>query len=737
MAQNEQYWIDRANRRMDGYQISAIKKARIINRSYNQTCSYVQSEIAKILRHIGDEDSLAYEYRMRRLNVLLANTRKMMQELYGITLNDTTDFLRSIIPEAYYHTIFDVAQGAGEQPVFSAVNTRLIDKIVNDQWSGKNYSQRIWWNTSKLSEDVQQLLTTAAMSGESIYKTSRRLSERFGESMNNSVRLIRTETTYACNQAEMASYKSLDIDRYKFVATLDTRTSTICQKLDGKVFETKDAQAGKNLPSMHPNCRSTTIPCFEDGMPELRAARDKDGNRIKVPADMTYPEWYEKYIKPSEGGNGSQKPQKPLDSKPAEINIPAPDNGQPEYTDTPIPKNVHNSSVTDKVTAEKASAVELWETENYKNSTEKGLLILPDGTTKDFGGIEHHVTGKEEDIKLMDGATFTHNHPTDNTFSQNDIVTGLVKGNLKEMRAATSTGDVHILVNNGATEQQRKKFNVDYQQRRMKAANVADAKIRRGEKINKDEYVKSRLETFMSEHAEEYNLSYTKSRIDAEEGIHNIKGKKNKFEPSVNMDCISGSKPITEQLQKELSSEYDKFTETFGKLDNVRVVTAVPYKKDGVWGSYNDNSNELFLFGIGGENGKNVMSKTAKDMYKEGKWSTNSTYHAFRHELGHAWQNKISQSDTLFKQKIEKISQKRDELNAKINLELNEMIEQNLTDDAENAIIKLRKKYLSDYGLDPDNDIDEFISECIAEYSNGSPRETSRTIINILTAKEL
>ena len=112
-----------------------------------------------------------------------------------------------------------------------------------------------------------------------------------------------------------ASYKSLDIDRYKFVATLDTRTSTICQKLDGKVFETKGAQAGKNLPSMHPNCRSTTIPNFEDGMPEIRVARDKDGNRIKVPADMTYPEWYEKYIKPSEGGNGSQKSSAPSKGK--------------------------------------------------------------------------------------------------------------------------------------------------------------------------------------------------------------------------------------------------------------------------------------------------------------------------------------------------------------------------------------------------------------------------------------
>lgn len=506
MTRNEQYWIDRANRRMDGYQISAIKKAKIINRAYNKTCTYVQSEIAKILRHIGDDDSLAYEYRMKRLNALLARTQKKMQELYGVTLNDTTDFLRNIIPEAYYHTIFDIAQGIGEQPAFSAVNTRLIDQIVNDQWSGKNYSQRIWWNTSKLSEDVQQLLTTAAMSGESIFKTSRRLSERFGESMNNSVRLIRTETTYSCNQAELASYEELDIDRYKYVATLDSRTSPICQKLDGKIFETKDAKAGTNLPAMHPNCRSTTIPYFEDGMPTVRAARDKDGKRIKVPASMKYDEWYKKYIDKNGAPKQVQQVPKPTKAaptptqQPATVDVPAPVVNAPEYTDVPI------KSQTERILNE-------WEAENYKNNTEKGLLILPDGTTKDFGGIDHHVTGQKDDVKLLNGAIFTHNHPIDNTFSQDDIVTGLVKGNLKEMRAVTQTGYIHILINNGATEQQRRKFNVDYQQRRMKAANTADAKIRRGENINKDEYVKSRLENFMSEHGEEYNLKYIKAKL--------------------------------------------------------------------------------------------------------------------------------------------------------------------------------------------------------------------------------
>lgn len=248
-----------------------------------------------------------------------------------------------------------------------------------------------------------------------------------------------------------------------------------------------------------------------------------------------------------------------------------------------------------------------WETENYKNSTEKGLLILPDGTTKDFGGIEHHVTGQEEDIKLMDGATFTHNHPTDNTFSQNDIVTGLVKGNLKEMRAVTSTGDVHILVNNGATEQQRKKFNVDYQQRRMKAANAADAKIRRGEKINKDEYVKSRLETFMAEHAEEYNLSYSKTRIDVNKQSIDKSAKNGIIEEREELPrkIKSGSNTVDWSIvqSEEYSKKYTKLS------DDERVSSAIETRAK--WALNNrDGKNTEELYAISLKDGREVSRIT-------------------------------------------------------------------------------------------------------------------------------
>ena len=498
MTRNEQYWIDRANRRMDNYTISAIKQARIINRSYNQTCNYIQSEISKILRHIGDEGTLAYEYRMKRLNTLMIKTDRKMRQLYGVTLGDTTAFLKKIIPEAYYRTIFDISQGLGYLPQFSAVNTRLINQIVTDQWSGKNYSQRIWWNVDKLAADTRQLLTTAAMTGQSIYKTSRQLSERFGQSAYNSQRLIRTETTYSCNQAEISAYEELDIEQYKFIATLDTRTSPICQKLDGQIFAVKDAKAGVNLPAMHPNCRSTTISYFEGMEHSVRAARDKDGNRIKVPADMTYDAWYKKYIengsqgasKPPRGNNTTkpkQVPQQPT-VKPSEgnaVEVPVSESVNPSgaYSDAPIPPKINNQSIDNsanngiiKETSNKKPITEITDSAivriplvEISGYTDEQCAIIQkqhrellkyardNNASNEVAFVFNSNLGNRKiflgsDDRIQFGGVFTskdmvllHNHPRNNSYSFNDIVEFFANDNLKTITIAKNNGKVETL----------------------------------------------------------------------------------------------------------------------------------------------------------------------------------------------------------------------------------------------------------------------------------------------------
>ena len=524
---------------MKNYQLSAFDAANVIKRSYNGLINYVDAEIAKILKHVGGEDTAAYEYRMKRLTALLANVDKKIQEQYGLNLLETTAFLKDIIPEAYYHTIFDIAQGAGEQPKFSRCNPKLIDKIINENWSGQNYSKRIWSNTEKLAEDLREVLTEAAMTGESIYKTSRKVAEAFDTSAYNAQRLIRTETTYATNQAELLAEQELDIDKYKFVATLDLRTSPICQKQDGKLYKTKDAKPGVNFPPMHPNCRSTHIPYFPDGMPELRVAKDKDGKRITVPADMTYDEWYKKYIEPYEGKKAPKSKPDPAKGKytkhdtkaaktgqneaaPAVIDVPAPVVENPQYTDEQIPKKpltIHEEYEQNK---DKIDAT-LHDIEEQRRGLdhEVGTIIDRQGNIINVtDGQEHSVSPPED---LLEDNIFTHNHPSGGIFSAGDLE-AMIGDKLLELRASTPQGTYYSLRRIGAVPEnmefmQEYKKNCSF----VKASNAVEADLKSGKLTRAEvekrgiqlytDYMAKLGDDFLTENAAKYGYIYTKGVI--------------------------------------------------------------------------------------------------------------------------------------------------------------------------------------------------------------------------------
>ena len=95
--------------------------------------------------------------------------------------------------------------------------------------------------------------------------------------------LVRTAATHASTAAREASFEQLGVDRYRFIATLDSRTSIQCAANDGKIFE-----MGKGpLPPLHPNCRSTIVPYIGEPI----------GNRASVdgpvPAETNFRGWLE------------------------------------------------------------------------------------------------------------------------------------------------------------------------------------------------------------------------------------------------------------------------------------------------------------------------------------------------------------------------------------------------------------------------------------------------------------
>lgn len=106
---------------------------------------------------------------------------------------------------------------------------------------------------------------------------------------NQVITLVRTSINQVANTASQQVYEAnQDITKkYRYVATLDTRTSAICRALDGQQFE-----YGKGpMPPQHFNCRSTTVPIIDPDIlpPSTTATRaSKDG---QVPINTTYGKW--------------------------------------------------------------------------------------------------------------------------------------------------------------------------------------------------------------------------------------------------------------------------------------------------------------------------------------------------------------------------------------------------------------------------------------------------------------
>ena len=145
---------------------------------------------------------------------------------------------------------------------FNAISANKMKQILMSDWSGANWSERLWKDRQKVGKKLSQVLQKGIPQGVSLQKMSRELRDITGESFNNAFRLIRTETSHIDGQVTLEGYKQasneLGLQYYEYDAFLDTRTSSFCRELDGKRFKIEDAEVGVNYPPRHPNCRSTT-----------------------------------------------------------------------------------------------------------------------------------------------------------------------------------------------------------------------------------------------------------------------------------------------------------------------------------------------------------------------------------------------------------------------------------------------------------------------------------------------
>ena len=262
-----------------------------------------------IQRLLADLDSPAYAYRMKRLERLSADLDSMRESIYHSEKKGSDGFYSDLMKDSYYKATFDLQQQTGLAYSFSDLPETEIKRLKAFKWTGEAYSDRIWSNTGALASSVKDELLVSLMTGRSVRDTSQAIAERFEVGKGKARRLVRTESAFFHNQMELLSYEDAEIAKYKFVAVLDKRTSHICQEHDNKVYNTDEAVPGVNYPPLHPWCRSTTIAHDDDidySKLERRARNPETGKVEYVPADMSYKEWYDKYVAKDKGKSYNQ-----------------------------------------------------------------------------------------------------------------------------------------------------------------------------------------------------------------------------------------------------------------------------------------------------------------------------------------------------------------------------------------------------------------------------------------------
>lgn len=335
------YWKRRSNLRMESYHKDSDETIHSINNAYDKAIKDINEDINKVFykylvdsdlsvtearqllnskiskkeldsiraRIYGIQDKELKKYMMAQLNANAYKARitrleALKESIYintklaaDVEIKQSTKLYTDNIKKAYYTNLFDIQKGLGIGFNVAEMPLENIQEILKNNWSGKHYSKRIWHNTDVLAQKLEEIITSGLMSGKSSRRMALELQDQTDYGKFAAERLIRTETTYIANMAELESYKEAGIEKVIFIATLDLRTSKICRSMDGKVIKVDKLISGGNLPPLHPYCRSTTRAYFKNMERLQRRARDPEtGKTYIVQGDMTYQDWHDKFV---------------------------------------------------------------------------------------------------------------------------------------------------------------------------------------------------------------------------------------------------------------------------------------------------------------------------------------------------------------------------------------------------------------------------------------------------------
>lgn len=378
-------------------EISLIETKRILDS--NQLEEF-KMDLAEFTKKAKNNKNLQWEkelvnvslkVRISRLEALQTRIRNEIEGLYHKQEEEGTQLINDTYEDTYYRNIYNIQTGTGIGVDFAKPDNASLDKAINEKWLGSNYSDRLWKDKISLLTELQTNLAQAFIRGDSIDKTTKTVAAKLGSDFNKTRTLINTESAYIAQKATFDGYKATGVEQYQILATLDLHTSKLCRSLDLKIFNLSDKEIGVTAPPFHPNCRTTTVAYFEGMMFGERIARNSDGTIYYVDRNMTYKEWYDKYVK----GNHKEEV--------AELKIKNKSSDKKQYVKYKEILVDESPKTFDKFQDLKYNNSNKWnDLEVFVNSKHSGR-IAEDSTLKQWNSIKEEANKKLLGITIANG----------------------------------------------------------------------------------------------------------------------------------------------------------------------------------------------------------------------------------------------------------------------------------------------------------------------------------------------
>lgn len=249
-----------------------------------------QIELKEFRDSIKDDPSLKRYLSRSRITVaeaLEAVLTKIIHDMFKKYEDSIGDFLVDSYISNYYKTAYNIAVNTGKATSIDKLVAEEVEKLLRKPWAadGKIYSERISADKQRLVETVRAIIVRGTAMGASPSDMIRDVMKATKTSYSNAARLIATESSFVRSLANQHAFKRLNVEQYRFVATIDSRTSQICRSMHERIFDMGDFEVGVTAPPLHPRCRSVTVP--------IEPISDGE----EIPSDLSYEDWFKEFVK--------------------------------------------------------------------------------------------------------------------------------------------------------------------------------------------------------------------------------------------------------------------------------------------------------------------------------------------------------------------------------------------------------------------------------------------------------